>query len=48
MEKMPFDEWSDKVWASLNKDNKVSLFTRAIDIETGGTETRIYNKHEEE
>ena len=48
MEKMPFDEWSDKVWASLNKDNKVSLFTRAIDIETGETKTRIYNKHEEE
>ena len=48
MEKMPFDEWSDNVWKALNKDNKVSLFTRAIDIETGDTETRIYNKHEEE
>jgi IMP cyclohydrolase len=48
MEKMPFDEWSDNVWKALNKDNKVSLFTRAIDIETGETKTRIYNKHEEE
>lgn len=45
--RMPFDEWSDKVWNALNQDNKVSLFTRAINIETGEAETRIYNKNEE-
>ena len=46
-EKIPFDEWSDKVWEALNFDNKVSLFTRSIEIETGAVETRIYNKNEE-
>ncbi len=46
-EKVPFDEWSDKVWAALNADNKVSLFTRSIDLETGETVTKIYNKNEE-
>ena len=29
------------VWESLNEDNKVSLFVRYIDIETGKYETRI-------
>lgn len=41
----PFEAFSDHVWASLNEDNKVSLFTRQIVIETGESETRIYNKN---
>ncbi|MFQ7120040.1 MAG: hypothetical protein ACLRPW_08670 [Intestinibacter sp.] len=32
------------VWTNLNEDNKVSLFVRFIDIETGEYETRIVNK----
>jgi len=39
------DEFTDMVWNSLNEDNKVSLFTRYIDIETGKYETRIVNKN---
>ena len=30
---------ADMVWNSLNEENKVSLFVRFIDIETGGYET---------
>ena len=48
MVKEPFDAFSDHVWEALNAENKVSLFTRSIDIETGETETRIYNRNEEE
>lgn len=36
---------ADGVWSSLNDDNKVSLFARAIELETGKTETLIYNKN---
>ena len=39
------DEFTDMVWNSLNEDNKVSLFTRFINIETGEYETRIVNKN---
>ena len=34
------------LWSSLNEDNKVSLFVRYIDIETGEYETRIVNKNQ--
>ncbi len=37
------DAFTDLVWNSLNKDNKVSLFVRFIDIESGKYETRIVN-----
>ena len=39
------DELTDLIWNSLNEDNKVSLFVRYIDIETGKHETRIVNKN---
>ncbi len=39
------DEFTNLVWTSLNEDNKVSLFVRYIDIETGNYETRIINKN---
>ncbi len=39
------DEFTDTVWQSLNEDNKVSLFVRYIDIESGQYETRIVNKN---
>lgn len=39
------DEFTDGLWTNLNEDNKVSLFVRYIDVETGKTETRIVNKN---
>ena len=39
------DGFTKNVWESLNEDNKVSLFVRFIDIETGKYETRIINKN---
>lgn len=39
------DEFGNMVWESLNFDNKVSLFVRYVNLETGKWETRIYNKN---
>jgi hypothetical protein len=39
------DSFTDSVWENLNEENKVSLFVRFIDIETGKYETRIVNKN---
>lgn len=39
------DCFTRTVWDSLNPENKVSLFVRYIDIETGEYETRIVNKN---
>ena len=39
------DELADLIWTNLNEDNKVSLFVRYIDIESGAIETRIINKN---
>lgn len=39
------DEFTNMVWTNLNEDNKVSLFVRYIDIETGKYDTRIINKN---
>ena len=40
------DEFAGKIWDSLNEENKVSLFVRYIEIETGKYETRIINKNQ--
>ena len=40
------DAFTDLLWNSLNEDNKVSLFVRYIDIETGNYETKIVNKNQ--
>lgn len=40
------DEFTSLLWDSLNEDNKVSLFVRYIDTETGKWETRIVNKNQ--
>lgn len=42
---MSLDEFTEFVWNNLNADNKISLFTRYIDIETGKFESRIVNKN---
>lgn len=39
------DTFTETVWDALNADNKVSLFTRFIEIETGKYESRIVNKN---
>lgn len=39
------DEFTKTIWESLNADNKVSLFTRFIDLESGTYEQRIKNKN---
>ena len=39
------DAFTDMLWESLNEDNKVSLFVRYIEIETGRYTTRIMNKN---
>lgn len=38
--------FTELLWNSLNEENKVSLFVRYIDIETGKYETKIVNKNE--
>lgn len=39
------DAFTDMLWESLNRENKVSLFVRYIDIASGRYETRIVNKN---
>lgn len=39
------NQFTDMLWNSLNDDNKVSLFVRYIDIETGKFDTKIVNKN---
>lgn len=40
------DGFTDLLWNSLNQDNKVSLFVRYIDIETGKYQSKIVNKNQ--
>ena len=39
------NEFAGKLWESLNEDNKVSLFVRAITLATGDYEDVILNKY---
>lgn len=39
------DTFAEKLWTSLNEDNKVSLFVRYINLETKKAESRIINKN---
>lgn len=39
------DSFTDMLWTNLNADNKVSLFVRYVDLESGKVETRIINKN---
>ena len=39
------DTLTDIIWKNLNEDNKVSLFVRYIDLETGKFDSRIVNKN---
>ncbi len=39
------EEFTKGLWENLNEDNKVSLFVRFINLETGNVDTRIINKN---
>ncbi len=39
-------QFTEDVWQSLNEENKISLFTRFIDLETGTWESEIRNKNQ--
>ena len=38
-------DFTNKLWHSLNEDNKVSLFVRFVNLEDGKSQTMIKNKH---
>ena len=40
------ESFTELLWNSLNEENKVSLFVRYSDIETGSCETKIVNKNQ--
>ncbi len=40
------DEFTDMLWNNLNEDNKISLFVRYYDTESGAYEQRILNKNQ--
>ena len=40
------DSFTEMLWKNLNENNKISLFVRFTDIETGAFEQRIINKHQ--
>lgn len=40
------EHFTSQIWESLNDQNKVSLFTRYINLKTGVAETRIVNKNQ--
>ncbi len=39
------DEFTGKLWDALNEDNKISLYVRYIDLETGKADNRLVNKY---
>ena len=41
------DDFSNEIWESLDKDNKISLVLRYTDIKTGESEQKIINKYSE-
>ena len=41
-------EFSKEIWDSLDADNRISLYVRYTDLESGECEEYMINKHEEE
>ena len=39
------DAFTDTLWNALDADNKISLYVRYIDLETGDAENRLINKN---
>ncbi len=40
------DEFTSMIWENLNKDNKISLYVRYVDLTTGKVENRMINGKE--
>ncbi len=41
------DELTEAIWKGLDEKNKISLYTRYVDLTTGQWESRLINKNEE-
>ena len=39
------DAFTDEIWNALDAENKISLYVRYTDLETGAVETRLINKN---
>ena len=39
------DEFTEKLWANLDADNKISLYVRYVDLDSGACESRMINKN---
>ncbi|MBQ2943603.1 MAG: IMP cyclohydrolase [Ruminococcus sp.] len=39
------DEFTQAIWSTLNEQNKISLYVRFVDLETGAVENRMINKN---
>ncbi len=39
------DEFTGKLWNALDENNKISLYVRYVDLETGKAENRLINKN---
>ena len=39
------DDFTEELWNNLDENNKISLFVRYTDLESGKYEQRIFNKH---
>lgn len=39
------NEFAEKIWNSLNSDNKISLYVRYIDLNDGSVQSKMYNKN---
>ena len=39
------DEFTEKLWNALDKDNKISLYVRYTDLFTGEKTARVVNKN---
>ena len=40
------DEMTERLWAALNEDNRISLYVRYTELATGKTESRLINKYQ--
>lgn len=41
------DEFTAEIWENLDGDNKISIYVRYVDLETGEAENRMINKYEQ-
>ena len=40
------DEFTNRIWNSLDEDNKISLYTCMVDLQDGSVEERLINKNQ--